>query len=606
MKKIITLMLLGMFMFGACTEDMTDMPPQTADEDVQFEILKTDRLYAVKKPKKTEGPQYAVAVTDKLWAYEDTIRIKFLNGGPAIRAKVVEYGSEWQEYINLTFEYVDDNADADVKIGFDYDPYPYVSWVTVGTDCRGIPQDEPSINIVGRTDEYGEDLDDPYYEPFLRADVLRAYGAMLGLGFEHRSPDSPITFKNPSIALNRNRLIGHFGTDINTILDEIIALYTTDQTKYTDFDITSIMVLPMPSYLLQNPPNNYPSEGNFELSQTDKCFIAMLYPKTFKMEWVCDVYDPEDVANVSGQIYMDPYDNVYFRNTLGRVMKLDGQTGAITQIFTIPSQYTNFYYFSIAADGVDNFYFFQYSAYLSRHPNNHIYRWALDGSSSYTFPEQLANGLYPVYDGTLEVFDNGQVLHFAGLSATSTSAPAAGSCLVYDPATDTTIFITNIPYSAYDAAIANDDLVYALYHTSNKVVKIDPNTGSASSFTIMYEETDPANFGNPEFTPYYPSRAVVIAGHRDIVSLTFIRKGYFSISPQCTQSHSFLYDMCCPNSGTVRNLGRLPYYIYMYDQGRVLDCFDYNDIIGTRDGKTAYIVGYGTSGRHLFKITNFR
>lgn len=35
--------------------------------------------------------------------------------------KVIQYAAIWLEYVNLHFEYVNSNEDADVKIGFNMD-----------------------------------------------------------------------------------------------------------------------------------------------------------------------------------------------------------------------------------------------------------------------------------------------------------------------------------------------------------------------------------------------------------------------------------------------------------------------------------------------------
>jgi hypothetical protein len=128
MKKITLVMVLGLFMLGACTDDMTDAMLSVAEDEMQnVDVSKNDRLYAVKQVKRSSEAQRAVAVTGKLWLNGETIKIKFLNGTEDQQEMVKEYGAEWLEYANLSFEYVEDPTEADVKIGFDYDPYPYVS-----------------------------------------------------------------------------------------------------------------------------------------------------------------------------------------------------------------------------------------------------------------------------------------------------------------------------------------------------------------------------------------------------------------------------------------------------------------------------------------------
>lgn len=119
-----------------------------------------------------------VGVKSKYWRPGDTIRIKFLNGTTELQQQVRQYAALWLEYVDLNFEYVEVNETADVKIGFDMDE-KWIAWSTIGTDCKAIPQNEPSLNFVWleEEDELG-----------IKAEVLRGFGSVLGLGF--RAPES--------------------------------------------------------------------------------------------------------------------------------------------------------------------------------------------------------------------------------------------------------------------------------------------------------------------------------------------------------------------------------------------------------------------------------
>jgi hypothetical protein len=602
MKKIKLLMLLGIFMLGACTNEMQDAQLPAVGDDTQNVLMsKTERLYAVKKPRSGGSgmtPQ-AVAVINKLWAHQDTVKIKFLNGNQDVRDKVVEYGAEWLEYINLSFEYVGDNDPSDVKIGFEYEnenPCPYVSWVTVGTDCRSIPQDEATINFVGMIDEYGNVYDDPENEPFIRADILRAYGAMLGLGFEHRSPNSTVTFF-PLTSLNKNRLVGHFGVGIQQIIDEIITLYTTEQTKYTAYDGTSIMMLPIPRSFVNNN-TTYPTDGNFELSATDKCFIAALYPKTFEIEWVCDGF-----GYAGGILYMDASDNLYFFrdvNSARKLMKMDTQ-GVITELFTVPSQYLSLST-GLAADNSGLIYLSDGSTSFSSSSHN-MWQFDATGTLLKTFNRQLSSNEYAAFGQAMGVLDNNELIYVAGLS----TIPVPGSSSFhsvwsyrYNAGTEVATPLTNLslPFSYGGGVVSSNNLVY--FKHGPGLIKLNTDAGTCSLLTPAYAADDISNAAAPSDDPYIAG----LSASRDIADITFLRKGLYEVYPGCGQMRTFLftYNPNCDSSCEARNFGMLPVSITKPDGSTTTNNYGYFFTASTRNGKITYVL----SDTDLYKVTNHR
>lgn len=208
----------------------------------------------------------AVAVTEKVWNPGDTIRIKFLPGGsysPELENQVKQYAAEWLEYANLYFEYVGTEQDADVKIGFKLDNRK-LAWSTIGTDCKAIPQNEASLNLV---------LNGTENASVIKGEILRGFGHVLGLGFEHKNPYSPIEFSDMA-TMYYQMFCNLSATDIQ----ELLPYYTTDQTNHTTYDPLSIMVLEIPSMIVSDP--SYATTYNRELSEMDKNFIDSLYPTT--------------------------------------------------------------------------------------------------------------------------------------------------------------------------------------------------------------------------------------------------------------------------------------------------------------------------------------
>lgn len=214
----------------------------------------------------------AVGIKDKFWKKGDTIRIKFLTGGgysPELENYVKEYASTWLRYANLYFQYVAENEEADVKIGFDMDER-WVTWATIGKDCQSVPQNAPSINFYG-LDSYDDVAD-------IRGDILRGFGHILGLIFEHQSPDSPIQFN----AKAKNLLISNYGLS-EADAGELMCFYNSDQTNYSEYDPSSIMVLGIYANMLIDKSEATPA-FNTDFSSQDTTFVKQLYPRDIPLE----------------------------------------------------------------------------------------------------------------------------------------------------------------------------------------------------------------------------------------------------------------------------------------------------------------------------------
>lgn len=289
MEKFRLLLFVFILSLTACQQQMESL----SDEAVGELTSAKDRLWMIKEIHQGIETK-AVAEKSKTWQSGDIIRIKFLNGTEAVQNKVKQYASLWLEYADLVFEYVEN--DADVKISFDWDG-KLVSWSTIGTDCRLVPQNESSLNFVY--------LDDPD-EEFVRGEVLRAFGHVLGLGFEHKNPSSPLVFKATAAAT----LQDYYGLTPEEVTD-FIAQYQADQTNYTDYDKNSIMVAEIPGSILEN--RRLATLFNTELSANDIAFISDLYApvepqKSLEVEVLVDsVYTTEDVFFIDNR-----GENIYY------------------------------------------------------------------------------------------------------------------------------------------------------------------------------------------------------------------------------------------------------------------------------------------------------
>lgn len=618
MKKFSVFMLLGVLLFSACTKEI-DTPMPEIQGGVTIKEAKVARLYAVRKA--DDGiSQSAVAVKSKLWPQESTIRIKFLNGEQVVIDKVKFYAKEWEELINLKFDWVGASEEADVKIGFDQgdeENLSFISWVTVGTDNKYlIPQDEPSINFVGFWDEDEQAwIED---EEFIKAEVLRAFGCVLGLDFEHKSPVTAWELIPPTTTTNKNKLRGYFGLflPIEVIKERYLDLYTAEQTNYTAFDPTSIMVLPLSSTIMKDP--KLAVQSNTELSETDKKFIKALYPKKIKIEWVANVW-------ANSPVCMDKYDNLYFLSIRHIVtdtiwpprlhttlMKMDTQTHSITSVFDVPNEFEQIR--EIAVDGQGNVYFinnidlFWGADLLMFDKNGNLLRNLSRWTGAMHFSP------YARVYSSIRVLDNDDLYYVAEVSETNCGAIYEIQHYKYNPITQTSELRLSFSRDNYlwmkgNSVSQNNTLYLGLSYSSTqtqgpKFMKLNALTNDYSMFDINYKVDDIANNLASEWG------AGVVGCSRDIKDLTLIRTGQRERWPGCYETVQFIYDYD-PIANDASNLGLLPPSITMPDNS-LLSIDHYQGLSAeTRNGKALYIIGY-TSGRplqnsgNILRITNHR
>lgn len=254
MKKLFFPLLGILLLFAACSKDE---PVRNVENE---KTASENRFYGVKTLEETRG----VAQRNKLWYPGTTIDIKFLNGAEENKQKVKEYASEWEKYANITFSFIDD-GDAHVRIAFDSNDSRYVTWSTIGTDCKMIAnQSEPTINYVDW--EY-------LSEEEIKGDVLRTFGQVLGLELEHRHLDFDAGWRN-NISLYWEGSIEDIPwTELKKYVFDPLESSKILQTD--EYDENSIMIWPFPRQFAVNTARYY----NNELSSKDIAFVAQVYPK---------------------------------------------------------------------------------------------------------------------------------------------------------------------------------------------------------------------------------------------------------------------------------------------------------------------------------------
>lgn len=224
----------------AMVTSMRELTPQEAE--------------SLKVAKQQQPDKARATARGKLWQVGSTVRIRFLDGDPKAHEEVKAIASEWTKYANIRFEFIR-SGNADVRVRFNKSNG---TWSHLGTDALAIPQDQATMNL-GFLD---------------RRSVLLEFGHVLGLINEHQNP-------NASIPWDRDLVIRALSGPPNSwtkqaIEEQVFRKYPADQLPpYRDFDPKSIMTMPFPPAWT----GGIAIGGGDELSESDKAFIAKLYPK---------------------------------------------------------------------------------------------------------------------------------------------------------------------------------------------------------------------------------------------------------------------------------------------------------------------------------------
>jgi hypothetical protein len=207
--------------------------------------------------------QKAALLLSRKWQSQETITAAFLEGSDALKARVKAVALEWikpgRANLNLTFI---PGTDADVRIAFQQGAG---SWSYIGTDCRNIPKDQPTMNYGWLTDASPDDE--------VRRVVLHEFGHALGLIHEHQSPNHPIKWNKPAVY---HDLSGPPNNWPKAVIDNnMFKAYALKEVIATAVDATSIMMYPIPKSWTTD---GFSAGLNSQLSPTDEALIANQYP----------------------------------------------------------------------------------------------------------------------------------------------------------------------------------------------------------------------------------------------------------------------------------------------------------------------------------------
>lgn len=211
-------------------------------------------------PRSTDRRELALA-RYKLWELGQSLRIRFLDGDPELHKKVEQEARKWLEFANLEFEF-GNFPDAEIRVTFNGSGYRSL----VGTDAKRRPDPQPTMILGGFTVETNP--------VELRRVVIHEFGHAIGCVHEQSSPSVNIPWDIDKVYIYYK---SHFGWDAATVDYNVLKRYTNEEAIATEqHDPKSIMQYPVPKELTIG---GFEIGWNTELSDTDKIFIAKMYPK---------------------------------------------------------------------------------------------------------------------------------------------------------------------------------------------------------------------------------------------------------------------------------------------------------------------------------------
>ena len=199
----------------------------------------------------------------KRWpAHQRVLHIRFLDGDPALHARIQEVAQLWTASANIRLVF--DNApNAVIRIAFSPGP----SWSYIGTDARDplLRPDEPTMNFGWLT------AATPAEE--LSRVVLHEFGHALGLIHEHQSPAASIPWNREAVYRYFAGPPNHWSPD--EVDRNIFRRYSRLETNAGPFDPDSIMLYPIPPEFTDG---KLVVGWNRALSDQDRAVIATFYP----------------------------------------------------------------------------------------------------------------------------------------------------------------------------------------------------------------------------------------------------------------------------------------------------------------------------------------
>jgi hypothetical protein len=254
--------------------------------------------------------QELAGITGKKWQNGKRLRARFLDGTQSVQQRVEEHAKRWSDHANITVDFVTDD-DAEIRISFEQEG----SWSYIGTTALVIDKAEPTMNFGWLE----EDTPDEEYERV----VVHEFGHALFCIHEHQNPSTNIPWDKDAVYAY---YMGppNFWTK-EQVDQNLFARYSTDITQFTDFDPKSIMLYPVPN---EFTIGDFEVGFNTTLSDTDKSFIATVYPKDEPEVEELVVDGPAVEASINGHGEIDRFRFEVFSGAK-HVIETEGATDVV-------------------------------------------------------------------------------------------------------------------------------------------------------------------------------------------------------------------------------------------------------------------------------------
>jgi hypothetical protein len=202
------------------------------------------------------------------WDNGATILVKFLPGGSQkLRNDVMRYSKIWEQYANIKFKFVPDNAPvSQVRVKLtDEDG----AWSMLGLKANSIASNEQTLNLD--TISFLKLAGEAYW----KGTIIHEFGHVLGLMHEQGFPGA--------VRWNKQNLYKYYKEtndwDSAMVDAQVFEVYDQFYTNGSSYDPKSVMHYSVQSW--QTTDGSSVPDNN-DLSAGDKAIIAAIYPKTGK------------------------------------------------------------------------------------------------------------------------------------------------------------------------------------------------------------------------------------------------------------------------------------------------------------------------------------